>query len=261
MPMTPNTDTDARPPDDEVREIPKWARRYAQNRTLPVLVFLVICVAGWAVFAGLSLLTGFAYLFGLRVLAIASMTALCAFTAFWIWFSFFGAAPLIDRISQWLYRREGSVTIGIPQVGFPQVGFPPKAEHKRLLLVAFVYMFCVLAGVGLGFMEVYPMSLIQPASALYVVPFLCYLGWRLRAHRIGSPFMFLWPMLYAIHAVLMVAGAPISMGPMFDMLVPIFGYGFLSALAAHLYSRIALRRLRHLGVGSDSGQPAQGVQP
>jgi len=254
--MTPNADTEARRPDDEVREIPKWARRYAQNRTLPVLVGLVISIAGFAMFAGLSLLTAWAYLFGLRVLAIASMTALCALFAFWIWFSFFGAARLIDRISQWLYRREGSVTLGIPQVGFP-----PKAEHKRLLLVAFVYMFCVFAGVGLGFLRVYPLSLIQPVSALYVVPFLCYLGWRLRAHRIGSPFMFLWPTLYAIHAVLIVAGAPISMGPMLDMFVPTFGYGFLAALAAHLYSRIALRRLRHLGAGSDSGQPAQGVRP
>ena len=257
--MTLNADTEARRPDDEVREIPKWARRYAQNRTLPVLVFFVIFVAGGAVFAGLSLLTGFAHVFGLRVLAIASMTALCAFFAFWIWFSFFGAAPLIDRISQWLYRREGSVTIGIPQVGFPQVGFPPKAEHKQLLFVAFVYMFCVLAGIGLGFLRVYPLSLMQPVSALYVVPFLCYLGWRLRAHRIGSPFMFLWPTLYAIHAILIVAGAPISMGPVLDMFVPTIGYGFLAALAAHLYSRIALRRLRHLGAGSDSGQPAQGV--
>ncbi len=49
---------------DALKEMPEWARRYAQNRTLPVVVGLVAFLLGFGVFAGLSYLVVFAYLGG-----------------------------------------------------------------------------------------------------------------------------------------------------------------------------------------------------
>jgi len=233
--------------DDRVREIPKWARRYAQNRTLPVVALLVIFAVGSCVFGGLSLLTAWAYVEDRRVLSAASMLVLCGFTVWWLWFSFIGATRIMRGISERLYQGEGSVSVG----ACAGIG-----ESKGLLLVAFVFLFCVLASVGLGLLGLYPIRLMQPISALYLVPFLCYLGLKLR--RVGSPFMFLWPGLYAIHAVLLVTGVPIGMGPMLDMFVPTVGYGLVAALSGHIYNRVALRRLRRLAAGPESLQDASG---
>ncbi len=229
-----------------LQEIPKWARRYAENRTLPVLAFLVIGAAGYALFGGLSYLTAWAYKAGERVLAAFAMLVLIGFGVWWLWFSFVGAAAIFRRITQRLYRGEGSAIAVACQV---------KAS-TRPRLVGFVFMFCVLASIGLGFLGLLPVRLMQPISALYVVPFMCYLGFKMRG--VGSPFMFLWPALYGLHALLIVAGAPIGLGPAFDIIVPTFGYGLIAVLAGHIYSRIALRRLRALAATPESRSTADG---
>jgi hypothetical protein len=228
---------------DDLREIPTWARRYAENRTLPVLVSLGIFAAAFGAFAGLSWLTVWAHVTGRRVLAGASAVALSGFAAWWLWFSFVGGAKIIRRATDHLYRREGSVSIGAPEHAMG------KAPH----FVGFVLAFCIIAHIALGFLGFLPMRYMQPISALYVVPFVVYLGIRLR--HIGSPFMWLWPALYVVHAILLVAGAPIYFGGKYEglnMLVPVVGYGAVAALAGHLYGRIALRRLRTLAGSPES---------
>jgi len=235
--------------DDRVREIPKWAQRYARNRTLPVVASLVIFAVGSCVFGGLSLLTAWAYVVDKRALSVASMLVLCGFAVWWLWFSFIGAARIIRGITERLYQGDGSVSVG---------ACAGIQESKGPLLVAFVFMFCVFASVGLGFLGLYPTRLMQPVSALYFVPFLCYLGVKLR--RVGSPFMFLWPGLYGLHAILDVAGVPVRFWGelrVLDVFVPVIGYGLIAALGGHLYSRFALRRLRSL---AGSPEPAQEVR-
>ena len=227
----------------EAREIPKWAKRYAQNRTLAVIVLLAIFYVGFAVFSGLSYLTGWAYRAGERVLAASSMLVLCGFAVWWLWFSFIGAARIMRGVSERLYQGEGGVSVG---------ACAGRAEGKGIQLGAFVFVFCVIASVGLGFLEFYPIRLMQPVSALYMVPFLCYLGIKLHRLGVGSPFMFLWPALYGIHAILLVTGVPIGMGPMLDMFVPTAGYGLVAALAGHAYSRYALRKLKRLAATAGS---------
>jgi hypothetical protein len=221
--------------EDRIREIPKWAQRYARNRTLAFVVSQVIFIFGFCMFGGLSYLTGLAYVSGQRTLAAVGVLALSGWTAFWIWFSFFGAARIMGDIAKWLYRREGQV---LPEQSLGLV------NGRRPTWAAFVFAFCVIASVGLGLLGYIPERLMQPISAIYVVPFMVYLGWKL--WETSSPFMLLWPLLYGIHAILIAAGVPISRGPMFDMLVPTVGYGLLAGLAGHIYSRVALRRLRSL---------------
>jgi hypothetical protein len=235
--------------DDRVREIPKWAQRYARNRTLAFVVSQLIFIVAFPMFGGLAYLTGFAYMHGHRALAAAAVLALSGWTVFWIWFSFFSAEGLIGRVTKWLYRREGQVS---PEQSLYLV------HGRRPTWAAFVFVFCVIASVGLGLIGYIPERLMQPVSATYVVPFMLYLGWKLR--ETSSPFMLLWPLLYGIHAILIATGVPISRGPMFDMWFPLVGYGLGAGLAGHIYSRIALRRLRSLASSRpEPPQPGAGL--
>jgi len=57
----------------------------------------------------------------------------------------------------------------------------------------------------------------------------------------------LFAVLYAIHALLYISGAPVRFRnpwEVLDMVISTFGYGILTALLGHLYSRYALRRLK-----------------
>jgi hypothetical protein len=85
----------------------------------------------------------------------------------------------------------------------------------------------------------------QPVSALYVVPFLVFLYCWQRP-KVG-PIALLWPSLYSIHAILIVAGVPIVFDKPWtalNMLIPIAGYGILCGLLGHVYSRYALKKLK-----------------
>ncbi len=242
--MKPDDERPPRKQYDDVRDIPKWARRYAQNRTLPVVVSLAIFIAGFGLFGGLSHLTVWAHVHDRRLLAGTAMLVLCAFALWWLWFSFVGGARIMRQISEQLYRGEGSASVGL--------ALGPGAMSQPPTLIGFVFMFCVLASVGLGLLGFLPIRYMQPISAVYVVPFMLSLGLKQRPG--GSPFMLLWPALYGIHAILDVAGVPIRFwGEMhfLDVFVPVIGYGLVAALAGHIYSRFALRRLRRLTATPD----------
>ena len=230
--------------DQDIRTIPTWTRRYAQNRTLPLVVFVGIFVVGFAAFGGLSYLTGWAHVTNQRALAVATMLLLCGLTVWWLWFSFVGAPAIFLRITERVYRKEGAVSVG------PS---PDPNRGRAAPAVAFLFMFCVMASVGLGLLGVLPIRHMQPVSALCVVPLLVYIGITLRG--IGSPFMWLWPTLYGIHGVLIMAGVPLYFGGNWqavNIFVPLIGYGVIAALAAHIYSRSALRRLRTLAQTPDT---------
>ena len=206
---------------------------------LPVAVNLLVFLAAFLAIGGLSYLTAWAYVSGQRVLAAASGLVLIAFMLWWLWFSFVGAARFTRHITQRLYRAEGEVSVGPA---------PDQVVGRVSLWVPFLFIFCVLASVLLGMMGFFPIRYMQPVSALYIIPFFVYVGIRhARDGSAGSPFMSLWPALYALHAILLVAGAPIYFGRPYEglnMLIPVVGYGLIAALAAHIYSRFALRRLR-----------------
>lgn len=226
------------PPDDP-RQIPKWTRIYAQNRSLPVVVSLLIFLILAGAIGLPSYLAGYAYRSGNIPLLAACMGVLAvAVTAL-----FYMAIPSwggrrMDELAQRLYAKEGAVTIGGPST----------PRRKALGVVwAVGYGACILASVILGMLGYIPHEYMQPVSALYVVPFMVALGLMLKPA--GWPMMLLWPALYALHAILIVSGVPILFAGPWDtlnMLLPIAGYGLLAGLASHLYRRFALRKLRRL---------------
>ena len=92
-----------------------------------------------------------------------------------------------------------------------------------------------------------PTQYMQPISALYGVPFL--IGMWFLQRPLSGYVALLWPALISIHAILILAGAPILFTGRWEalnMLIPMFGYGMLTGLLSHLYSRVALRRLKKL---------------
>ena len=223
---------------EKLKEIPKWTRRYAQNRTIPVLIALAINLC---LFAGIALPSYFgskAYrsgnlvLFWICIFVLAVAMISLAFFCVPKW-----GGKFIERISRRLYSREGNVLISVSET--------IKKKQWVGYVVAMVFGSCVFISVILGVLGHLSIKYMQPVSALYVVPFLVFLYFWQRP--IISPLALLWPALYAIHAILVVAGVPIQFGgPLvfLNMLIPIGGYGILCCLIGHVYSRYALKKLK-----------------
>ena len=156
----------------------------------------------------------------------------------------------IERISRRLYSRESDVFVSVPET----------IKKKKWVgyVVAMVFGSCVFISVILGLLGYLSIEHMQPISAVYVVPFLVFL--YLWQRPIISPLALLWPTLYGIHAILVVAGVPIQFGEpwiFLNMLIPMAGYGILCGLIGHIYSRYALKKLK--GITHLEGDAANGV--
>ena len=223
---------------DKLKDIPKWTRRYAQNRTIPFLIFLTInlCLfAGIAIpsyFGGIAYRNGNVVLLGISIfmLIISMICVIIISVPKW-------GSKIIERITQRAYAGEGLITISAPE----------SIKKKKWVgyVVAMIFGSCVFTSVILGLLGYLSIKYMQPISALYVVPFLVFLYiWQ---RPIISPLALLWPILYSIHAILVVAGVPIQFGEpwiFLNMLIPIAGYGILCGLIGHIYSRYALKKLK-----------------
>ena len=246
--MRSDTGVEAGTRDDQLRDIPRWTRRYAENRTLYTLVSLGIFLAGAGVFYGLGRLSVYAFRSENQPLTWISLAALWVFLGALLWYTFWGARRLVPGLTKWLYRGEGRVSVDGAETGVsPRV--PALSGLVMLLLLV-----CQLLLTQRGLL---PLRYAQPISAAYAVPFMLYMGLKLRAQP-RSPFMLLWPALYGLHGVLILAGVPISFGAeraTLDIFWMVPAYGFIAALAGHIYSRVALRRLRT--IAADTADEAQ----
>ena len=146
-------------------------------------------------------------------------------------------SKIVERITRRVYAGEGSILMSVPE----------SMKKKKWVgyVVAMVFGSCVFISVILGLLSFFPIKYMQPVSALYFVPFLVFL--YLWQRPIISSLALLWPTLYAIHAILVVAGVPIQFGKpwiFLNMLIPVAGYGILCGLITHIYSRYALKKLK-----------------
>lgn len=227
---------------EDPREIAKWAKRYARSRTIPFLVQWVFIVALVMVIGSLSYVTLGAYYARppRTTLMWICMGGIGAVSVLLMWFSMARwGGEQIWRISQWVYGREG-------YAAYEGGDEPDRMRHTRwILLVGVGLVLYHMTGAVLVALGHVPMQNIQPLSALYMAPFLAVM---IVSQRLGL-WAWVWPLLYGLHAVLLVAGVPIHFPgkvQFLDVLVPIFGYGLLSILIGHLYSRYAWRRLKQL---------------
>lgn len=237
---------------EELKDIPKWTRKYAQNRTLTIIVLTAMIMLFSIFFAGLLGFTLGLATAGFRkgnmvlgyVGIAASVAVLVAMLIFLvITLKKFGEknrGMLDQRIDKWTYGKEGTATVPTP-----------KSSKKKICLeiVGSVIFFICFFGSWYLAMEGYiAYKYLQPVSALYFVPYMV-CGWYFfQSPRMG-PIYLLHPILYAIHAILIVAGVPLFFTGNWGILslsLPLIGYGFLTYMIAHLYSRYALKKLKDI---------------
>jgi hypothetical protein len=226
---------------EKLKEIPKWTRKHAQNRTIPTLIYMVIYLC---LFAGIAIPSylrrsdqgGSTTQFICKSVVLVSVIA---FVALCIPKLKSKLIERINRISRHLYGREGDVSISLSET----------AEKKKWVghVVGLVFGFCVISSVFLGGKYNIPIKYMQPISALCFVPFLIFLYfWR--RPKIG-PLTLLWPILYAIHAIMIIVGVPILFTgnlTTLNMILPVFGYGLLTYIISYIYSRYALKKLKDI---------------
>jgi hypothetical protein len=241
----PSPKLDQIPPEDPKR-ISKWTRAYAQNRTLGVVVFMVIFLVLTAAIGFPSYLAGIAWRSGNMPLLIGCLVVLVLALAalFYISVPRWGG-PLQERIVARLYAKEGNASFSVPTGG---------RKIWATLLAVFLGT-SIMGSILIDSIYEIPSMYRQPISALYCVPFLVGI-WFIQRPMQGY-LTLLWPALYTTHAILIVAGAPILFTGRWDvlnMLIPVAGYGLLTGLLGHLYSRIALHRLKSLAhIASEPG--------
>jgi len=231
---------------EDARQMQQWIRRYAQNRSLPVAVNLIVFVLVFLAISLPSYWGGMAYRDGnstllgicLGILAVAMGVLIYVSVPWW-------GGKRLQQLAEGLYAGEGHVTIAVP----------PGNQQWLAGALAVGFATCVIGSVILGVLGYLPTDkYMQPISALYVVPFLVGLIYLMRPATGAIPL--LWPLLYAVHAVLIVAGVPIVFTGAWEplnMLVPMAGYGLLVSLIGHLYSRWALHQARWLAAQQLSG--------
>jgi hypothetical protein len=223
--------------ESSVQEIPKWVRRYAQNRTAPVLIWMVCFILLSVGIGGSSYLGGMAYRGGRHGLFGVSLAVLILSCGATIWFSIpKWGGQWIQRLGERYYAPEGEIELTCPKK-------PPRGARAYVI----VFVLCQVAAIAAGLMGWLSMRYFQPVTALYFVPFAT-LVVLLERPRIGY-IALLWPALYAIHAILVVAGAPIvfeGRAEALNVAIPMMGYGILTAIIGHIYNRYALWRLKRL---------------
>ena len=228
---------------EKLKEIPKWTRKYAQNRTLTTFVLIVmICLMSMVIGVPLAL-TMMAFMRGNMILfwgCIAVSVAI--FISLIILVSKFGGKNrgLIDqRIDKWIYRKEGTATVPVPKL--------TKKKKWSDIVSGVIILICVLGSMYLSALDYISFKYLQPVSAIFIVPFFVF-QYFLQRPRLG-PLLLICPILYTVHAILIVAGVPIFftgiLGTL-NMFLPVFGYTFLAYVIGHLYSRYALKKLKAL---------------
>ena len=219
----------------QASELFAWTRSYAQHRSLAMFLCLVaigIIIAGLSGFSHLARQamragdTGLAYFYG-------GVVGLFILANIWLAVPQWGGRTL-RRWAARIYGEEGEAALE------PELTPGQKASGWIVLIIFAVWIQVMVW----GNFKLSP-AMLQPVSALGLVPFLVFIVWRSKG-AIGR-LLYVWPALYTIHAVLIVAGAPIVFtGKLnyLNMAIPTLGYGLLTALAAHAWSRYALRRAR-----------------
>ncbi len=227
-------------PELSVQEIPTWVRRYAQNRTIPVLLFFIafgvvaIGIAGFSHLAGQAYRSGRYALFGWLLTIDILFLVANVFLSLPKW-----GGRWISTLGEELSAEQGHVELHTSRWA------------RRFGWVGVVFGLCVAGSVIVGLSGLVEPRFMQPLSALYVVPFITFL---ILIQRPRSTYlMLIWPVLYAAHAIAILAGAPIFSGrlDLMNYLLPGFGYGLLAAVIAELYSRYGLKLVAKVSAEGD----------
>ena len=228
---------------EKLKEIPKWTRKYAQNRTLTTFVVIVmICLMSMVIGFPLAF-TIAAFVKGNMILFWVGIALFVVVSIFLIIFlSKFGGKNrglIGQKIDQWIYGKEGAVSMPLSKT--------TKKMKWLDIVVALVAGVCMIGTMHLYMDGYISVKYLLPVTAIYGVPFLVF-QYFFQRPRLG-PLLLLCPILYATHAILIIAGMPIFLTGKWgigNMAIPLFGYTFSVYAIGHIYSRYALRKLKNL---------------
>lgn len=207
---------------ERLKAIPKWARRYAENRTLPLVVFSMVSIACF----GMVSLSVYCFLKGKFILAGIMMVL------YVITFIYFLITS--DRHEERYFTKTG-----IPQNESVQ-------QIRKFLPLPLIA--CVIISVIMESRGVFPAHLRVPISAVYICPLLIFAN---RRWGRGSFIGYLWAGLYGVWAIAILFKVPVltfSEGGMLnpgDEMYPIVSVtGVITGLVTYIYSRYALKKLK-----------------
>ncbi len=207
---------------EKLKEIPKWARRYAESRTAPMIIWhLVFIVCFGLVFLSVYFFLKERFIFAAIILALDVVI----FIYFLITYD----------------RHEAEY--------FTKTGIPQSESVKQIRkFLPLPLILCVVISVIMEQRGVFPANLEVPVSALYVCPLLIFANWRWAR---GSFIGYLWATLYAAWAIAILFKVPIltfsqggQLKPGDEMYLAAPVTGVITGLAAYIYSRYALKKLK-----------------
>ena len=207
---------------EEVREIPKWTRRYVENKTMPMIIFLLVALG---VIAAISI-ANYCFL-QKRLLLGVIMTG--ASMLGW------GCSFLVLRFCLTrCYAKEGL----------------SRGKNQRQV-DNFFYVTAIpllIACAVLAAFDVIPVRLLQPITALFLCPLLIF--WNLRWARGASFLGYLWASLYGAWAIALLFRLPLVTFPErsagLEVVLAVVVTGLITGSAGHIYNRHALRKLKRL---------------
>jgi hypothetical protein len=218
----------------------RYARLYAQHRTLPFLVQMGVFFGLFAAVFGSALGTVYAGRTGNPFLIVCAVAALIAVAGIVIWVSVprWGGRH-VWRFGLSLYGGEGQASVEeFSKIKWPWWGY--------LLVPALVVELFVQYGLtSAGWL---PVRLAQPISMPFIAA-LWILFYRIQRPAVGA-WMLLAPALAVLYALAVLVGAPLAYDDFskfwVNVYVPMFGAQILSMIAGHVYSRYALRKVKAL---------------
>lgn len=250
------------PAENDLRQIPVWMGKYASARkaALGMILWYGFYLFFCAAMAGLIYAGGFARRGGHTSLVYLCVAGLVLVVAGLICFVICFSIPSWNtRFLTWLIGKipasEGEATPACPAVA---------TQLNRWYVWSGVAL--LIGGIQvdliLGFLGYITPKYMQPVSALTTVPFLVLVYFAVRPSG-ASALILLWPLLYTVHAILIVCDVPPFALPGFwqsnAILISTAGYGLLMAVFMLIYSRFALRRVRRLArVQSPGGSSLEG---
>ena len=214
-----------------------WDGRRVQAHR-PGRVFTGLYVVGCASALALGYLTIWAHHNGLPPLAATAVVLLSATAVAMLWLCTPGGERLVNALADRTSPRAETTAA----VDFPGASWVPDSVPSWVLLSL---VFCILVQTGLSVLGAVSAALMQPLSVIWAVPLLYHASGRF--FRRYHPLKMLWPVLYGVHAVLILLGLPLSLGsPLqgLDILVPGTVYGLIAWGAAHAHRHLALQHTR-----------------
>ena len=209
---------------EKLKEIPKWTQKYAESRTVPLIIFSIVFLALF----GMVSLSVYCFLKSKFILATTMM-------------ALYGAGFIYFVITSDRHEARYFTKTGIPQSQSVQ----QIRKFLPLPLILFVVISVIMEQRG-----VFPHHLSVPISAVYICPLLIFANWRWAK---GSFIGYLWAGLYGGWAIAILFKVPFLtfseggvrlMNPGDEMYLAVPVTGLITGLAAYIYSRYALKKLK-----------------